>query len=183
MSKDKKENQVKNNLDNSKDTNESFDEKIEKETLETENLAEETTVEQKLESEDLIKDIVENEINETQVINNDKSNDLNIKDDIKNYLDKNIFEDIKTIEESDISNHEEYVLDDEKMNKYVSTFSDIAQNQIINGTVIGQNEKEIIMDIGFKSEGIIPRTEFSTVSIPDLGENMDVYLEKIVDKN
>ena len=69
------------------------------------------------------------------------------------------------------------------MNKYVSTFSDIAQNQIINGTVIGQNEKEIIMDIGFKSEGIIPRTEFSTVSIPDLGENMDVYLEKIEDKN
>ena len=183
MSKDKKENQLKNNLDNSKDTNESFDEKIEKETLETEDLAEETTIEQKLESEDLIKDIVENEINETQVINNDKSNDLNIKDDIKNYLDKNIFEDIKTIEESDISNHEEYVLDDEKMNKYVSTFSDIAQNQIINGTVIGQNEKEIIMDIGFKSEGIIPRTEFSTVSIPDLGENMDVYLEKIEDKN
>ena len=168
MSKDKKENQLKNNLNNSKETNESFDEKIEKETLET---------------EDLIKDIVENEINETEDINNDKSNDLNIKEDIKNYLDKNIFEDIKTIEESDISNHEEYVLDDEKMNKYVSTFSDIAQNQIINGTVIGQNEKEIIMDIGFKSEGIIPRTEFSTVSIPDLGENMDVYLEKIEDKN
>ena len=183
MSKDKKENQLKNNLNNSKETNESFDEKIEKETLETEDLAEETTVEQKLETDDLIKDIVQNEIDETQVINNDKSNDLNIKDDIKNYLDKNIFEDIKTIEESDISNHEEYVLDDEKMNKYVSTFSDIAQNQIINGTVIGQNEKEIIMDIGFKSEGIIPRTEFSTVSIPDLGENMDVYLEKIEDKN
>ena len=183
MSKDKKENQLKNNLDNSKDTNESFDEKIKKETLETKDLAEETTVEQKLETDDLIKDIVQNEIDETQVINNDKSNDLNIKDDIKNYLDKNIFEDIKTIEESDISNHEEYVLDDEKMNKYVSTFSDIAQNQIINGTVIGQNEKEIIMDIGFKSEGIIPRTEFSTVSIPDLGENMDVYLEKIEDKN
>ena len=183
MSKDKKENQLKNNLDNSKDTNESFDEKIKKETLETKDLAEETTVEQKLETDDLIKDIVQNEIDETQVINNDKSNDLNIKDDIKNYLDKNIFEDIKTIEESDISNHEEYVLDDEKMNKYVSTFSDIAQNQIINGTVIGQNEKEIIMDIGFKSEGIIPRTEFSTVSIPNLGENMDVYLEKIEDKN
>jgi len=107
----------------------------------------------------------------------------NIQKEIKNYLDKNLFDDIKIIDESEISEHIDLIVSEEEMSKYINTFSDIAQNQIINGKVIGQNEKEIIMDIGFKSEGIIPRTEFTTVSIPDLGDYMDVYLEKIEDKN
>ena len=107
----------------------------------------------------------------------------NIEKEIKNYLDKNLFDDIKIIDESEISENIDLIVSEEEMSKYINTFSDIAQNQIINGKVIGQNEKEIIMDIGFKSEGIIPRSEFNTVSIPGLGENMDVYLEKIEDKN
>ena len=69
------------------------------------------------------------------------------------------------------------------MSKYIGTFSDIAQNQIITGRVIGQNEKEIIMDIGFKSEGIIPRSEFSGSEPPNMGDTIEVFLEKIEDVN
>ena len=177
MSIDKKDNQLNNNIDESIDAND---------------LVEESVSGEKMEAENLVEDSISNELDETNVSidtkkttssEKEKNESSKIKIEIKNYLDKNLFDDIKIIEESEVFKDEEYVVDDKEMNKYISTFSDIAQNQIINGTVIGQNEKEIIMDIGFKSEGIIPRTEFSTISIPDLGDNMDVYLEKIEDKN
>ena len=104
---------------------------------------------------------------------------------IKDYLDPGLMNGIRIIESSELSNEdiEEVPVSDEEMGKYIETFSDIAQNQIITGRVIGQNEKEIIMDIGFKSEGIIPRSEFSGAEPPNLGDSIEVYLEKIEDKN
>ena len=103
----------------------------------------------------------------------------------KDYLDPGLMNGIRIIESSELSNEdiEEVPVSDEEMGKYIETFSDIAQNQIIIGRVIGQNEKEIIMDIGFKSEGIIPRSEFSGAEPPNLGDSIEVYLEKIEDKN
>ena len=104
---------------------------------------------------------------------------------VKDYLDPGLMNGIRIIEASELSheNAEEVSVPSEEMEKYIETFSDIAQNQIIKGRVIGQNEKEIIMDIGFKSEGIIPRSEFSGAEPPSLGDSIEVYLEKIEDKN
>ena len=104
---------------------------------------------------------------------------------VKDYLDPGLMNGIRIIEASELSheNAEEVSVPSEEMEKYIETFSDIAQNQIIKGRVIGQNEKEIIMDIGFKSEGIIPRSEFSGAEPPNLGDSIEVYLEKIEDKN
>ena len=113
------------------------------------------------------------------------STSIEFEEIIKDYLDPGLMNGIRIIESSELSNEdiEEVPVSDEEMGKYIETFSDIAQNQIITGRVIGQNEKEIIMDIGFKSEGIIPRSEFSGAEPPNLGDSIEVYLEKIEDKN
>ena len=113
------------------------------------------------------------------------STSIEYEEIIKDYLDPGLMNGIRIIESSELSNEdiEEVPVSDEEMGKYIETFSDIAQNQIIIGRVIGQNEKEIIMDIGFKSEGIIPRSEFSGAEPPNLGDSIEVYLEKIEDKN
>ena len=113
------------------------------------------------------------------------STSIEFEEVIKDYLDPGLMNGIRIIESSELSNEdiEEVPVSDEEMGKYIETFSDIAQNQIITGQVIGQNEKEIIMDIGFKSEGIIPRSEFSGSEPPNLGDSIEVYLEKIEDKN
>ena len=113
------------------------------------------------------------------------STSIEYEETIKDYLDPGLMNGIRIIESSELSNEdiEEVPVSDEEMGKYIETFSDIAQNQIIIGRVIGQNEKEIIMDIGFKSEGIIPRSEFSGAEPPNLGDSIEVYLEKIEDKN
>ena len=113
------------------------------------------------------------------------STSIEFEEVIKDYLDPGLMNGIRIIESSELSNEdiEEVPVSDEEMVKYIKTFSDIAQNQIITGQVIGQNEKEIIMDIGFKSEGIIPRSEFSGSEPPNLGDSIEVYLEKIEDKN
>ena len=113
------------------------------------------------------------------------STSIEYEETIKDYLDPGLMNGIRIIESSELSNEdiEEVPVSDEEMGKYIETFSDIAQNQIITGRVIGQNEKEIIMDIGFKSEGIIPRSEFSGAEPPNLGDSIEVYLEKIEDKN
>ena len=67
--------------------------------------------------------------------------------------------------------------------KYLSTFSDISEREIISGRVIGVNEKEILVDIGFKSEGIINRDEFSLEDLPDIGGKIKVYLERMEDES
>ena len=113
------------------------------------------------------------------------STSIEYEEIIKDYLDPGLMNGIRIIESSELSKEgiDEVPVSDEEMGKYIKTFSDIAQNQIITGRVIGQNEKEIIMDIGFKSEGIIPRSEFSGAEPPNLGDSIEVYLEKIEDKN
>ena len=59
----------------------------------------------------------------------------------------------------------------------------ISKNEIITGRIIGINEKDVLVDIGFKSEGIISRNEFNKTNLPEIGQKLDVLLEKIEDRN
>ncbi|HSF19990.1 MAG TPA: 30S ribosomal protein S1 [Vicinamibacteria bacterium] len=64
--------------------------------------------------------------------------------------------------------------------------SNIAEGEVVQGRVLQVSENEVIVDVGYKSEGIIPRSEFRdesgaiTVSV---GDEVDVLLEKAEDKN
>ncbi len=101
---------------------------------------------------------------------------------IKDYLNPKLFDEIKTVNKNDLDENELVTdVDDELKAKYASTFADISEHSLINGRVIGMNERDVLIDIGFKSEGIIDRSEFSENDLPAVGEQVEVYLEFIED--
>ena len=98
-------------------------------------------------------------------------------------MSNSIFDDTKEVLIDELLKDESEsveVIDD---SRYISTFSEISEKKIISGRVIGMNEKEILVDIGFKSEGIISRDEFNENALPDIGEKINVYLEKMEDES
>jgi len=68
-------------------------------------------------------------------------------------------------------------------NLYEQTLSAFNEKEIVKGTVVGFTEKEVVLNIGFKSDGLIPRTEFR--DMPDLkaGDTVEVLLETKEDTN
>ena len=43
---------------------------------------------------------------------------------------------------------------------YDNTLGKVGNNEVVEGTVIGMNKREVIVNIGYKSDGIIPMSEF-----------------------
>ena len=57
-----------------------------------------------------------------------------------------------------------------------------AANEIVKGTVIEVRNKEVLVDIGYKSEGVIPGNEFDDIKTVKIGDVVDVLIEKLEDK-
>lgn len=68
------------------------------------------------------------------------------------------------------------------VNMYEGTLNQITEKEIVTGRVIGVDEKYVIVDIGFKSEGIIPVNEFRKPEELQLGAEVDVFLDKVEDR-
>ncbi len=66
---------------------------------------------------------------------------------------------------------------------YGNTLSKVAVHEIIDGTVISMNSREVVINIGYKSEGVVSLNEFRYN--PDLkaGDTVEVYVEIQEDKN
>lgn len=62
-------------------------------------------------------------------------------------------------------------------NLYEQTLSTIAEKEIVKGTVVGFTEKEVVLNIGFKSDGLIARTEFRDMPELKVGDEVEVLLE------
>src|SRR5580692_12950696 len=58
-----------------------------------------------------------------------------------------------------------------------------APGQIVKGTVIEVRPKEVLVDIGYKSEGVIPANEFVDIKVVKVGDEVDVLIEKLEDKD
>jgi len=93
---------------------------------------------------------------------------------IEDYLSSDIL-DVKSFSENDENLSGEVEIGDTfDESIYIGLNSEIQEKQVVEGTVVGVNDKGVIIDIGFKSEGIIDRSDFKT--IPDIGEKVDVFL-------
>ena len=99
---------------------------------------------------------------------------------IKDYLSKDLFEGIKVISGKEDQVEIEKLADD-VLEEYQGTFNDISENQIISAKVIGISDNDVMVDIGFKSEGLISRSEFNNKDLPEIGSNIDIFLEKFED--
>ena len=98
------------------------------------------------------------------------------------YLNPELFQNVKTVEISELNDNSNFTeIDDELEKKYSNTFGDMSENSLIKGRVVGMNERDVLIDIGFKSEGIIDRSEFKDEDLPTIGDQVEVYLEFIED--
>ncbi len=59
----------------------------------------------------------------------------------------------------------------------------VAQGSIVKGTVIEVRNKEVLVDIGYKSEGVIPLNEFLDAASVVVGQEVDVLVEKLENKD
>ena len=66
--------------------------------------------------------------------------------------------------------------------QYDNTMSNIAVGETVDGTVTEINKREVIVNIGYKSEGVIAASEFRYNSELQIGDTVEVYVESVEDK-
>jgi small subunit ribosomal protein S1 len=66
---------------------------------------------------------------------------------------------------------------------YEGTLSAISEKEIIKGRVLSKDDKYVIVDIGFKSEGIVPLNEFRNADTVKAGDEVEVFLDRVEDRD
>ncbi len=66
---------------------------------------------------------------------------------------------------------------------YESTLGKINEGEIVKGKIVAITDTEVAVDIGFKSEGVILRSEFSHSDELKVGNEIEVFLESVEDKD
>ena len=79
----------------------------------------------------------------------------------------------KAGDEESVTNYEEL------MQMIDETLTNVSENEIVSGKIVSIGEKDIVIDIGFKSDGIVSKNEFSSELHP--GDEVEVFLERIED--
>lgn len=65
---------------------------------------------------------------------------------------------------------------------YDDTLNKISDREVVDGVVIAMNKREVVVNIGFKSDGIIPMNEFRYNPDLKVGDTVEVYIENQEDK-
>ncbi|HUW07453.1 MAG TPA: 30S ribosomal protein S1 [Williamwhitmania sp.] len=68
------------------------------------------------------------------------------------------------------------------LEKYNETLSSVAENEVVDGTVIAMNKREVVINIGYKSEGVVGLSEFRYDPELKIGDKVEVYVESQEDK-
>ncbi len=65
---------------------------------------------------------------------------------------------------------------------YNDTLNTVSEKEVLEGTVISLNKREVVVDIGYKSDGIVSLNEFRYNPDLKVGDKVDVYIESLEDK-
>ncbi len=65
---------------------------------------------------------------------------------------------------------------------YGTTLNKVSSREVVNGTVIGINKREVIVDINYKQDAILPISEFRYNPDLKVGDQVEVYIENLEDK-
>lgn len=61
---------------------------------------------------------------------------------------------------------------------YDKTLNEITEKEVITGTVVGINDKDVIINIGFKSDGLVPLSEFRDLEDLKIGDEVELFIEE-----
>lgn len=92
-----------------------------------------------------------------------------------------IYDQIKTVKREDLVDTIDEKINEELAAMYEKTLNQFSNDQRVNGHVIRLSDKEVVVDIGFKSEGLISLDEFGD-KIPAIGDEIEIYVDKIEDR-
>ena len=67
------------------------------------------------------------------------------------------------------------------VNLYSKLVMEFREGEIVQGKIVSISDKEISIDIGFKSEGTVARDEFSNMTDVKIGDDVEVYLDRVED--
>jgi small subunit ribosomal protein S1 len=85
----------------------------------------------------------------------------------------------------DLSEFEEDFYSPDQVEKaledYTKSLDGLEEGQVVRGRILRITSKEVIVDVNFKSEGIIPLSEFKNVNEFKSGDEIDVFLEQVED--
>lgn len=70
---------------------------------------------------------------------------------------------------------------DMALSRYQQSLEGITEGQIVKGKILKVTDKEVFVDVNFKSEGVIPIAEFKNIADYKVGDEIDVYLEQVED--
>src|SRR4029077_11110369 len=59
------------------------------------------------------------------------------------------------------------------------SFRDFREGSIVKGRILEIRPREVLVDIGYKSEGVIPSAEFDNIDTLEVGDEVDVLLERL----
>ena len=66
---------------------------------------------------------------------------------------------------------------------YEKTLKTITEQQVVKGTIMAKNSREVVINIGFKSDGVLSVNELRYMEEVKLGDEIDVYIESQEDVN
>ncbi|HEY0742316.1 MAG TPA: 30S ribosomal protein S1, partial [Chryseosolibacter sp.] len=70
----------------------------------------------------------------------------------------------------------------EMQNMYSGTVTTVDSGEVVSGTVVGINDRDVILNIGFKSDGLVPLAEFKDMANLKIGDVVDLFIEEREDK-
>ncbi|MCQ2342632.1 MAG: 30S ribosomal protein S1 [Paludibacteraceae bacterium] len=79
-------------------------------------------------------------------------------------------------------NEKKGTLNEETLGKYEASLSAIKDHEVVEGTVMSINKREVVVNVGFKSDGIVPAAEFRYNPDLQVGDKVEVYIESQEDK-
>ncbi|MED5475052.1 MAG: 30S ribosomal protein S1 [Candidatus Neomarinimicrobiota bacterium] len=129
--------------------------------------------------EETVSNVTEIDDKTTEVDNVENVNVSSEKKEIVNlnYLDKSLLN-VKTVKIEDLESYED--LENVELDKmYLDSFTDIKEGEVATGTIVNVTDREVFIDIGFKSEGIVPKSEFPET--PIIGEEHKVFINSFED--
>jgi small subunit ribosomal protein S1 len=66
---------------------------------------------------------------------------------------------------------------------YAGTLTTVEEEQVVKGTVVSVGDRDVIVNIGFKSDGLVPRSEFRDLTDLKPGDEVEVFIEDQEDAN
>ncbi len=67
---------------------------------------------------------------------------------------------------------------EEMIKMYEGTLNEIQEKEVVTGTVVGISERDVILNIGFKSDGLVSASEFRDLTDLKIGDEVQVYIEE-----